>query len=85
MSLFATKKEKDDEDSNEDAAASSSSASSSSARETSSSSWFGVDMSSMQNAIQAGIADFQDAINEQVEEVMMCLYMHIYVCVCLRI
>ena len=83
MSLFMTKKEKDDEDANEDAAASSSS--SSSARETSSSSWFGVDMSSMQNAIQAGIADFQDAINEQVEEVMMCLYIHIYVCVCLRI
>ena len=59
MSFFASKKEKDDEDA----------ASSSSAEQMSSASWFGVDMSGMQSALQAGIADFQDAINEQVEEV----------------
>lgn len=70
MSFFATKKEKDDEDAGEDAATSSSSASSSSARDPSSS-WFGVDMSSMQSALQAGIADFQEALNEQVEEVIL--------------
>ena len=63
MSFFASKKEKDDEDAvDEDI-------SSSSAEQMSSASWFGVDMSGMQSALQAGIADFQDAINEQVEEV----------------
>lgn len=78
MSFFGTKKEKDDEDVGDNAAtgssfASSSSSSSSSAREASSSSWFGVDMSSMQSALQAGIADFQEALHEQVEEVIIDL------------
>ena len=53
MSFFVTKKEKDDEDAGEDAATGSSSTSSSSAREAGSS-WFSVDMSSMQGALQAG-------------------------------